>query len=251
MAIGTPRRPAALPLIGLGMALLTATAGLAAPAGAVKKEFTDEFMIEACAFETTGSNPFFKLEPGYQLVLEGREDREDVKVVITVLDETKMVGGVQTRVIEERETKDGELVEVSRNYYARCTQTNSVFYFGEDVDNYEDGVIVDHEGAWLAGQNGARPGIIMPGTVLLGARYYQEIAPNDDALDRAEIVSLDETVNTPAGTFSDVLKTIETTPLEKGKSTKLYAPGVGLIQDGSIKLTSYGAASTSQRSRGR
>ena len=54
--------------------------------------------------------------------------------------------------VEERETEDGELVEVSRNFFAICEETNSVFYFGEEVDDDEDGEIVGHEGAWLAGE---------------------------------------------------------------------------------------------------
>ena len=79
--------------------------------------------------------------------------------------------------MRERETADGELVEISRNYFAICRPSNSVFYFGEDVNIYENGEVVSHEGAWLAGVNGAREGMIMPGTVLIGARYFQEIAP--------------------------------------------------------------------------
>ena len=80
----------------------------------------------------------------------------------------------------------------------------------------------------------------MPGLVLLGARYYQEIAPKT-AMDRAEIISLTETKQTPAGTFTNCLKTEETTPLEpKDNEYKLYAPGIGLIQDEDLLLTKYG-----------
>lgn len=53
----------------------------------------------------------------------------------------------------------------------------------------------------------------MAGLVLLGARYYEEIAPGV-ALDRAEIISINETINTPAGKFTSCLKKEETTPLE-------------------------------------
>src|SRR5687768_16771192 len=112
-------------------------------------EFTDEFFIERCKFTSTGTNPYFILKPGYELVLEGDDDGEFVRVVITVLDKTKIVDGVETRVVRERETIDGELVEVSRNYFAICKPTNDVFYFGEDVNIYEDGEIVSHEGEWL------------------------------------------------------------------------------------------------------
>lgn len=133
--------------------------------------YTDMFFQEECNFTSTGANRFFILEPGYQQSLAGEADGEKVELVITVLDETKVVQGVETRVVEERESADNMQVEVSRNYFAICQQTNSVFYFGEDVDNYEDGVISDHDGSWLAGQDGARAGLIMPGTALIGSRY--------------------------------------------------------------------------------
>jgi hypothetical protein len=171
--------------------------------------------------------------------LEGEDDGEQVRLVITVLNETKVVDGVETRVVEERESQDGKLVEVSRNYFAICTRTNSVFYFGEDVDLYRNGRIVGHDGSWQAGVDDARPGIIMPGTVLLGARYYQEIAP-EVALDRAEIESLTGTLRTPAGEFTNVLETEETTPLEPdAEEFKFYAPGIGLIKDGPLELVSF------------
>jgi len=47
-----------------------------------------------------------------------------------------------------------------------------VYYFGEEVDIYLPNGQVVHDGAWEAGQAGALPGIIMPGTFLLGSRYY-------------------------------------------------------------------------------
>ena len=120
-----------------------------------------------------------------------------------------------------------------------CKQTGSVFYFGEDVDNYKDLKIVDHESAWLAeGKNKA--GIMMPGLVLIGARFYNEIAPGV-AMDRLEIISTTETITTPAGTFSICIKMEETTPVEpKAKDYKVYAPGIGLVRDGDLLLTKYG-----------
>jgi hypothetical protein len=72
------------------------------------------------------------------------------------------------------------------------------------------------------------------------AKYHQEIAPGV-ALDRAEVVSLTETIRTPAGEFKNCLKTEETTPLEPGvREFKYYARGVGLVQDGALKLVRYG-----------
>ena len=161
------------------------------------------------------------------------------ELTMTVLDETKIVDGIETRVLEERETEGGNLVEVSRNYFAICKPTNNAIYFGEDVDMYEDGEIVTHEGAWLAGQDGAKAGMIMPGNVEVGLKYYQEIAPGI-AEDRAEIVSVNDTLDTPAGSFQNVLVTEETNPLAPDeKETKYYATGIGLIQEEALKLVEY------------
>jgi hypothetical protein len=99
----------------------------------------------------------------------------------------------------------------------------------------KDGKVTGHGGSWLAGEKNARYGLMMPGTPLLGARYYQEVAP-EQAMDRAEIVSLTDTLETPSGKYDNVLKIEETTPLEKGKEYKYFARGVGLIRDGNLKL---------------
>jgi hypothetical protein len=210
------------------------------PTTDAESEYTTSFKTENCTFSSTGRNPFFILEPNYQLVLAGVDAGEEAGLTITVLNETREVNGTETRVIEERETLGGQLVEVSRNFFAICEETNSVFYFGEEVDEYENGRIVAHPGAWLAGEDANRAGIIMPGTILLGARYYQEIAPNV-ALDRAEIADMNEQIQTPAGDFTDTLITQETTPLEPDVvEFKYYAAGVGLIQEEELKLEQYG-----------
>ncbi len=222
-------------LSGLGLAGAQVPSGVWTVGGG-GDEFTDTFMLDRCTFATSGRNPFFPLIPGSQRLLQGTDDGELVQVLITTLEETLRVDGVRTRVVEEREWIDGELVEVSRNYFAHCVENGSVFYFGEDVDIYEDGEIVSHEGAWRAGRRGARAGCIMPGLALHGSRYFQEVAPGV-ALDRAEHISLDEVVHAPAGTFTDCLFVEETTPLEPGSvSEKYYAPGIGLVQDGPVKL---------------
>lgn len=204
--------------------------------------FTEEFGEDAADLVTTGTNPYFVLEPGYVLEFAGTEGKTPVKLVITVLDETKKVDGIETRIVEEREWEGEELLEVSRNYFAISKRTNAVYYFGEDVDMYKGGKVASHDGSWLAGKDGAKYGMVMPGTPLLGARYRQEVAPKV-AMDRAEIVSLDRKLTTPAGKFTNVLKIEETTELEPGnKEYKYYAKGIGLIRDGAEKLVKHGKA---------
>jgi hypothetical protein len=196
----------------------------------------EEFGISKCKMSTTGRNRYFVLEPGFQTALEG----DDTRLQITVLTDTKTVDGVLTRVVEEREWKNGELYEVARNYFALCEQTKDIFYFGEDVDFYKKGKVVRHDGSWLAGVNGNRAGLIMPGNPRVGMKYYQEIAPKV-AMDRAEIVSLDETCKTPAGTFTGCMKVREGSAIEiMAKEYKYYAVEIGLIRDEDLRLVKYG-----------
>ena len=148
---------------------------------------------------------------------------------------------MEMRVVEERETKGGKLVEVARNYCAISRRTNDVSYFGEDVDVYKDGKVVNHDGSWLSGVDGGKFGLMVPGRPLLHARYYQEVVPRV-AMDRATIVSVSESVKTPAGEFANCLKMEETTPLARLTEYKYYAHGVGMVSDGTLKLVKVGKA---------
>jgi len=220
-------------------AILTAAiaVGLAASAQAPSQTgWIDTFAVDKKAFVSGGSNDYFRLEPGYVLALE----KGKIRLAITVLDETKLVDGVETRVVEERESKGGRLLEISRNYFAFNTADRGVYYFGEEVDIYKNGQVVAHEGAWESGKNGARFGLMIPGRPVVGARFYQEVAPGV-AMDRAEVASLDASIKTPAGAFKGCLKFIETTPLEPlARESKIYAPGIGLVKDGSLLLVEHG-----------
>jgi hypothetical protein len=244
--------PRKLALVLLCLALIMARFVLpssGANAQHEEPEFTRDFRLEDCQFKTQGENPYFILKPGYQLVFEGEDDGETLRLEITVLKETETInvpdiGKVKTRVVEEVETVDGEPLEISRNFFAICSPTNDVYYFGEEVDIFNEDGTVTHEGAWRAGQpdeNGvAEPGLIMPGTFLLGSRYFQEIAEGI-AMDRAEHIAMGLEVTVPAGTFTDCVQVLETTPLESGAETeKIYCPEVGLVIDDVLELIDYG-----------
>jgi hypothetical protein len=203
--------------------------------------YTDTFFLEDCRLGPRGVNNYFlPLRPGCYLLLEGEDDGESVAVFVSVLPRVKKVAGVVCAIMKEVEWADGELVEISWNYVAICRKCNDILYFGEDVDIYEDGEVVSHDGAWLAGVNGNKPGLLMPGRPLNGARYYQEIAAGV-ALDRAEHLDDQAVIDTPMGPLEHCLLVGETTPLEPGAfSLKAYARGIGMVQDNVLKLTAYG-----------
>jgi len=200
----------------------------------------DSFPIEEYTMVSTGKNPYWLLTPGRYVVLGALQPGGGEFVLISVLDETETIDGIETRVIEEREYDNGHLKEISRNFFAMAKETEDVFYFGEDVDDYENGEVTGHGGQWLAGENGARAGLFMPGKPAVGLRYYMEIHPGV-AMDRAEIFQTDATVETPAGTFSRSLIVTESSPLEEGdESYKRYAPKVGMIFDDGLELYTWG-----------
>lgn len=229
-----------LPLLLAGTTAWLQAAELPAKGAGV---YLSSFSLDPNDLATTGRNPYWILEPGYRIVLEGGGTR----VVITVLDDTKKVGPFTTRVVEEREWKDGKLVEVSRNYYAISRSTRDLYYFGEDVDIFKGGRILGHEGSWWAFEGENRPGLMMPGAPRPGMRYYQELAPGV-AMDRAKILSLESRLNVTNGaTLEHCLETEESSALNPNeRSTKVYAPGIGLVLDDEVSIVSHGFATTAK-----
>jgi len=223
---------------------LTACLGLvamlawgAAPAREAPGEpWATEFPTDPSQLSSKGRNPYFILEPGYRLVLEEGASR----ITVTVLDETKIVQGVETRVVEERESFKGQTSELTRNYFAIHSQTHDLLHFGEDVTNFRNGKVLNRNGSWLAGTGKARPGLLLPGQPRVGYRYYQEQAPGV-TMDRAEIMSVSLTQKTPAGTFENCMRTQVTSPnAPDDKEYRYYAPGVGLVKFETMLLVEHG-----------
>jgi hypothetical protein len=204
--------------------------------------------ITAEDFSTTVDNPLFPLDSWTELVYEGEETDPETgetiesRVVITVLPDDKSVAGVKVLVVRDEAFEDGELVESTLDYFAQH-KDGSVYYFGEDVDNYEDGELKDHEGSWLAGGENT-PGIIMPPSPQVGDVFEQEQAPGI-AEDRMTVLSISESVSVAAGNFEDCVKTEDVNPLDPNGHIefKYYCPGVGFVreefEEGVLELVSY------------
>jgi len=180
-------------------------------------------------------NTYFPLVPGTTFVYEGvGEDGEAIRNEVTVTDETKEVMGVTTTVVLDREWEDEELIEETFDWYAQDGDGN-IWYFGEDSKEYEDGEVVSTAGSWEAGVGGALPGILIKGDPQLGDVYRQEYWEGE-AEDMAEVLSLDESVTVPYGSFEDCLQTKEWNPLEPdSEENKYYAPEVGLLLEVQVK----------------
>ncbi len=207
--------------------------------------------------QTNIDNPLFPLSSLGPKTFEGRDTDPDTGAVLAarlesaVLGKTRKVAGVEVLVLEEKVFANDELIERALDFFAQHDD-GTVYYFGELVDNYENGKIVDHDGSWLAGKNGAEPGIVMPADPFVGQTFNQENAPGV-AEDQSRVLALDENVKTPAGKFKGCAKFEDTNPLDSPPTTefKWFCPGVGLVRDvdaeGFVELVSYTTTSAGAR----
>ncbi len=188
--------------------------------------------INPADFVAVVDNPYFPAIPGTRYVYEGMTADGLEHVEIEVLSETRVVMGVTTTIIHDTVYLDGVLVEDTLDWYAQ-DKDGAVWYFGEAVDNYENGQLADHAGSWEAGVDGALPGIIMfaDPSAHVGETYYQEYYAGE-AEDQATLISADESLTIGYGNFENVVQTRDFTALEPDlQEHKFYATGIGMIKE--------------------
>ena len=178
-------------------------------------------------------NSYFPLLPGTKWDYEIRRgDQVIERDTVEVLTEKREVNGIQATVVRDRVTVGDQVVEDTYDWFAQDKDGN-VWYVGESVDNYIAGVLVNHSGSWEWGVDGALPGIIMwaDPAAHLNEEYYQEYYPGR-AEDKGQVLSVDESVTVPFGSFGEVVKTYDFSSLEsRAKEHKFYAPGIGPIKE--------------------
>jgi len=185
--------------------------------------------------EEINGNDFFPITPGVTYEYEGiDEDGATIKIEEIHLSDTKTVMGVTCIIIRAKEYEDGELIEDTYDWYAEDNEGN-VWYFGEDSKEMEGGVVVSTSGSWEAGVDGALPGIIMLEDPIVGLWYRQEYY-EDEAEDVALVLSLNETVTVPFGSYNHCLQTAEWNLLEPGiVEHKFYAEDIGVVKIIAVK----------------
>lgn len=190
--------------------------------------------IDKANFVKAIDNPYFPLKPGTKFVYEGvrSEGKEHNEVQVT--NETKEIIGVNCVVVRDNVTLNGKLIEKTLDWYAQDKNGN-VWYFGEDAKEYENGTIIGTKGSWEAGVDGAKPGIVMEAKPQVGNTYRQEYYKGA-AEDMAEVLSLNESVSVPYGSFKKCLMTKEWTGLDPGVvENKYYATGIGPIMTAMVE----------------
>ena len=190
------------------------------------------------------TNPYQPVPPGAVKVFSGSKDGKRSTITDLYRSDTRTFqldgNRVACRVVEEVEFSGGQLVEDSRNYFAQADD-GAVYYFGEVVDEYENGVIVNHEGSWLVGgptepddppntATASTPGLFMPGAPNVGDVFKPEdLFPVVDETGTVKQVGL--RVRAPAGRFASAIRVLETTRLPgEAPESKWYAAGVGVVR---------------------
>jgi len=185
---------------------------------------------------TTVDNPWLPLRPGTQLVYAGStsEGKERVphRLIFTVTDLTKVIGGVRSVVVWDRDYSAGELVEAELAFFAQDNDGN-VWQLGEYPEEYEDGKLVGKP-AWIHGIRGARAGVSMKTEPRLGTPSYSlGWGPAVGFNDRARVLRVGAKTCVPFDCYSNVLVIDEFNPDEPGKhQLKYYARGVGNVRVG-------------------
>jgi hypothetical protein len=211
------------------------------------EDFANNFVDPLDIGHTVDPNPWLPLVQGNVWVYEASgldEDGEEVEetIVVTVTDKVKLIEGIPCLVVNDTVAEDGDVLEDTDDWFAQDVDGN-VWYCGEisrnqelfDGDQPEVPELVDLEGSWKSGRDGAEAGILLPFAPTVGSVIRQEVL-FADAEDIIEIESLEGTESSPAASCDgNCLVTLDYTPLEPGEfENKYYLPNIGMIVETKI-----------------
>lgn len=221
-------------VIGIAVMLLLALGGIflftskktAEKASQTTQEYNPQ--INPADFSTKITNKYFSLPVGKKMIYEGETAEGLERTEIEIEAGTKEIIGVTTIIMRDKVYLNNELIEDTKDYLAQDKDGN-VWYFGEEVDNFERGKLKDHAGAWIAGEDGALPGIWIKANSVVGDSYRQEYYKGE-AEDMTNVVAVNETVTTKLATYKDCIKMYDWTPLDaKSRGYKYYCLEVAAV----------------------
>ncbi|HET6833075.1 MAG TPA: hypothetical protein VFH30_04345 [Acidimicrobiales bacterium] len=182
---------------------------------------------------TTVDNPLFPISDLHSAILLGNDEGNPLRIETVLLPEPKVIdmGGEEVETLASQFVSylDGRIHEVALDWYAQDDAGN-VWYFGEDVFNYEDGVVADTDGTWVAGEDGP-PGMIMPADPQVGQAYRPENIP-DFVFEEVIVKTVDITVDGPRGAVAGAMVGTENHLIEGNYEDKTFAPGYGEFRSG-------------------
>jgi hypothetical protein len=228
-------------LVGVALAAIAGTTAVlwapwasSAPTGTSACGTTYAPVLNPAHFVSVIDNPYFPLPVGRKLVYTGVKDGQSQTDTVTVTDQTKVILGITTRVVNDvATTNNGTVLEKTFDYYAQDDLGN-VWYLGEDTTHFLPNGKADTSGSFQAGVGGAQPGIIMEANPQIPDAYRQECFAGE-AEDTAWVVATEGSLRVPFGNVRNILTTLEATRIEPGAyDQKVYGPGIGIVSEQSL-----------------
>ena len=205
--------------------MIVGACSTSAPIPSLDGRLVDE---EAPVFSnpTEISNPLFPATAD-QIVQLGVDGGQPLRVEITLMPETRTVEwdgrSIETVVSQFISYREGRILEVAYDFFAQADD-GSVWYLGEDVDNFREGTVSDHHGAWLAGEDGPG-GMIMPAEPQVGDIYHPENIPGV-VFEEVIVLETDVSADGPTGKINGAIRVREHL-IEGNAEEKIFAPGYG------------------------
>ena len=189
---------------------------------------------------TNITNPFYPVSNTKQAITLGVDAGDEFRSEVTLLPATLAItwagGTTQARISQYVAYKAGNLVEVAYDYFAQA-DNGDLYYFGEDVFNYTDGVVANTNGTWRAGRDGAPPGLIMPAHPTVGQVFHPENF-RPVVFEEDTVVSLMQPTSTPFGPIANGLL-IHELLLDGTEELKTYAAGFGQVEHSETDASSH------------
>ena len=179
---------------------------------------------------TNVTNPLFPVSKQESILLAGTVDNKPFRTEVTLMPYTRIIAweGIQIETLVSQYVAflDGRIQEVAYDLYAQADD-GSVWYFGEDVNDFKDGVIFTKEGTWLVTRDGP-PAMIMPGKPKVGDVFRAENMPGI-AFEEVTITAVGQTIDGPLGPITGTLQGNELHMDDKTISAKIFGPGYGEV----------------------
>jgi len=169
-----------------------------------------------------------------QTIYGGQESGKPFRTEVSLLPRSKTItwGGSSITALTSQYVafSDGRIHEVALDWYAQADD-GSVWYLGEDVFNYDNGVVADTEGTWQTGHKKAPGAMIMPAHPKKGDVYHTENLPGV-VFEEVTVKAVDQTVDGPYGKITGAM-TVRELHMDGTTEDKVFAPGYGEFSTGS------------------
>ena len=181
------------------------------------------------------TNPYLPISKFHRTILKGVDTGQHLRIVRTLQNRTQTFDyhgkSVKAAVVKDVVTnlKTHRVIERTIDYFAR-DKAGTVYYFGEDVNEYPRHGPVSHEGQWRLGRDTKTPGVLMPAHPKLGDAFKSEAVPGITH-ETDHVVAVGMTKRVAGHTYHHVIKIRENAGPPPEVEFKTYSPGTGVITE--------------------